>query len=235
MAIFKSILSPAYQRASSTATLLLAILLLAATVTYAQEVEEDSVVTPFRKGRWLTGLSGSISSSGTTELDTAGGNDFNNAFGLEISTGKFFKDRWLVGVIFQAERSSSQQFLVRESESLFVGPVLSYYFSKSEHGSIFFTISPGYVRFREETRIDQSGTITQELVDGQGIGSLYSVGYSYVIHDRVALDFGFNVTSFWIDADRESQPSGERGGENFNLNNISFSFGFNVLLDSFSF
>ena len=195
----------------------------------AQSSTQDEVTTPFRKGRWLTGLSGSISST-STRLDTVQGTNFANQYALELSTGRFFKDRWLAGLTFRAERNSSEEFVVRDSESLFIGPLISHYFSDSKLGSVFILFSPGFTRFRDKTAIEQNGVVTQELIKGQGFGMLLNLGYSYVVHDRIAFDLGLSVSSNWINGRRESEPTGENRKENFRVGGIAFSFGFNVLL-----
>ncbi len=115
--------------------------LLSSLTAFAQEVSEDSLTTPFREGRWLTGLSGGIS-SGSTSFDTASTNAFTNQYSFDFTTGKFFKDRWLLGGVFKMQRENSRQFVDLESESLLLAPMLSYYLSNNKQGSIFFLIAP---------------------------------------------------------------------------------------------
>ena len=50
----------------------------------------DTLDTPFRKGRWLTGLSGSISSN-STEVRGSDEKTTTNEFGLNISTGTVYQ------------------------------------------------------------------------------------------------------------------------------------------------
>ena len=178
------------------------LLVLTAFMAQGQE-EKKEVVTAFKKDLWLTSLEGTISSSNST---LGNNTNFNTAYGLNISSNKIFKDRWAGGLRLTAQRESSNSFIVRESESIFLGPNLAYYFSKSTQGSLFVEFSPGYVRFFESSE-SNSGLITaQESVDGNGFGTVFRFGYAHVINERVIFNFGMNVTNFWINAERITEP-----------------------------
>ena len=195
---------------------------------------QDTTGTPFKKGIWLTGIAGSIS-SGTALTDTTAQRIYNNSYGINLSTGRFFKDRWAAGMIFTASRQSNKQFVVRESESLFIGPLVQHYLSESETGSIFFTFSPGFSSFRERIELERNGITQERKASGSGFGILAGIGYSYVMHRRIAFDLRLNISNAWINATSEIQPAGSTTTENIQIGDISFSFGFNVLLDSFFF
>ncbi len=194
----------------------------------------DSLSTPFRKGRWLTGLSGGISSS-STKLDTASQRAFGNQYAFDFSTGKFFKDKWLLGGILRMQRDNSRQFVELESESLLVGPILSYYLTDNPQGSIFFSMAPGYARFREKTVVLIATTPTQEVLEGGGFGLFVQLGYSYVLHDHIVFDLGLGVNNTWIGANREFDASRSVNKANIHIGTVIFSFGFNVVLDQFFF
>ncbi len=214
--------------------LLFLAILITTLPAFSQDISEDSVTTPFRKGRWLTGLSGGIS-SGNTKLDTASRRAFTNQYSFNFSTGKFFKDRWLLGGILKMQRDNSRQFVDLESETLLIAPLLSYYLSKNTQGSIFFSIAPGYARFREKTIVLAGGSPSQETLKGGGFGLFVLLGYSYVLHDRIAFDLGLGLTSVWANADREIEPGKAGNKVNIYTGNLLFSFGFNVILDEFFF
>ncbi|GJM29766.1 MAG: hypothetical protein DHS20C17_24010 [Cyclobacteriaceae bacterium] len=201
---------------------------------YGQQVQSDSITTSFRKGRWLTGLSGSIS-SGSATLDTVSNRTFTNQYSFDFSTGKFFKNRWLLGGIFKMQRDNSRRFVELESEILLAAPLLSYYLSDNELGSIFFSIAPGYTRFREKTVVVLTGTPTQEELKGGGFGLLMQLGYSYVMHDRIVFDLGIGLNSIWVNANRELESGQSKDKVSIRSGNLLFSFGFNVLLDEFFF
>ncbi len=211
----------------------LLLLFLFAQVIFAQNIPVDSLDTPFRKGRWLTGLSGSISSN-TNNVSSVDEKTITNEFGLNLSTGKFIKDRWLLGGNLNADRASSAGSIDRTTESLFVGPFIAHYLSSSSRGSLFTKLSAGYVRFRDETQVNTQ-VPTELLSEGGGFGTLVGLGYSYVIHDKIAFDIGLNLNLFWIGLDQEQRPSGDVSSENLRISNIAFTFGFNVILDDFFF
>ncbi len=201
---------------------------------FGQESETDSVMTAFRKGRWLTGLEGSIS-SGSAKFDTVSNRSFSNQYSFNFTTGKFFKDRWLLGGVFELQRDNSRQFVEIESETLLVAPLLSYYLSDNKLGSLFFSVAPGYARFREKTVQVVLSNPSQEELKGGGFGVLVQLGYSYVLHDRIVFDLGLGLNGIWANARRKLDDG--QTGEKIKISNgnILFSFGFNVLLDEFFF
>ena len=194
----------------------------------------DILGTPFKKKVWLTGIAGSFS-SGSALTDTTTQRVFSNSFGIDLSTGRFVRDRWLVGLLFQTSKESSRQFIIRESEDLFIGPLIQHYLIDDEIGSIFLSFSPGYASLRESTQVERNGIIQREKARGDGFAMVMSAGYSYVMHRRIAFDIRMNISNAWITAERTSEPSGVRTNQSVQVGNISFSFGFNVLLDSFFF
>lgn len=192
----------------------------------------DSIDTPFKKGRWLTGLDGIISSS-TSEVAGIEGRTTTNQYGLNLTTGKFIKNRLLFGGTLQAQRSSSSGIVERATETLFVGPLGNYYLSNNKKGALFIQLAPGYVRYLDEAAINQVSQTTQINSEGNGFGAIIGVGYSYVINDRIAFDLAFNVNNFWITVDTVSTTG--TISDTITVSDTLFSFGFNVLLDDFFF
>ncbi|MFC2148332.1 autotransporter outer membrane beta-barrel domain-containing protein [Bacteroidota bacterium] len=193
----------------------------------------DSVITPFRKGRWLTSLSGSISSS-STELKSTKDKTISNEFGINLSTGKFFKDRWLFGVTFQGDKKEAKGDINTVGESLYIGPQFARYFSNSKDGSLYLNVSPGFVLYRSLATINEIPDFREES-EGNGFGTLVSLGYSYVIRDLISFNIGFNLQYAWIGSDTFNETGGMTGTENITISNISFTFGFGVILDDFFF
>lgn len=199
---------------------------------YAQSEETNS--TAFKKGRWLTGLSGSMNSTTTNK----GSEDYkttSNNFGINIESGKFIKDRFLIGGRFQTNKSSTNGSIEGSTETIFIGPFSNYYFSDSKTGSLYVTTSLGYVRYKDKTQLQQLDLFAQESGEGSGVGALIGFGYSYTINTSVAFDLGINVDLFWVDIEQESLPSQTISNTNITSNDVSFSFGFNVILDDFFF
>lgn len=209
---------------------------VSSTLVYSQNtVLSDSIdqsVTPFRKGRWLTSLSGNISTT-TNEVKSINRRSISNDYGINLSTGKFFKERWLFGVAFQAERNESKGEFNVVGESFYIGPQFARYFSKTKDGSLFLNVSPGFVMYRSRATINEIPDFLVEA-DGNGFGTLVSLGYSYVIRDLISFNIGFNLGHYWIGVD-SINSSGIIESDNIKISNFSFSFGFGVILDDFFF
>ena len=196
----------------------------------AQDSSADSTATPFRTGRWLSGISGMISST-VNETRSSDERTSSNEYALNIIGGQFFKDRWLVGGIFQMNRSDADGLTDLNSESLFLGPLISRYFSDAEGGSLYLTLSPGYTRYNNSISfIDELDENLEESA-GSGFGFLINLGYSYVVFDRIAFDIGVAITQRWLNVERRLEPGDLVFSDDINLRDISFSFGFRVLLD----
>ena len=207
------------------------ILSVVLSIAYAQDrIAHDSVKSPFRKGRWLTGITGSIDSD-RNETKSIEEITSSNEYAINIVGGNFFKDRWLVGGIIQADRSDAEGTTDINTETIFIGPQIAHYFSDSPRGSLFLSLSPGYTRYRNLVRFGEGVTENEEVSEGSGFAFLLNLGYSYVVFDRIAFDIGFGVGQFWVDVDRELQPEGTVASDNIKIRNFSFSFGFRVLLD----
>ncbi len=198
----------------------------------------DSLETAFRKGRFLTGLSGSISST-TTDAGNLNSKATSNNFGINIQSGKFFKNRLLIGGIFQANKISNSGAFTKTTETFYIGPFSNYYFMDNKTGSLFTSLSLGYVRYKDKTELEEIDPLinqaTQQLSEGGGLGSIIGFGYSYTINDFIAFDLGVNVNLFWVDIEQKLLPNQTITNTSISSNDVSFSFGFNVILDDFFF
>ena len=190
----------------------------------------DSIKTPFRKGRWLTGISGAINSS-TNELKSTDEKGSSNEYAFNILGGNFIADRWLIGGIIQMDRSDADGLADISTEGLFIGPFASRYFSASERGSLFLALAPGYTRYRNELSFVDDLEENVELSEGSGFGLIINLGYSYVVFDRIAFDIGVSLGQRWVNVERRIEPGDIVLSDDITLRNISFSFGFRVLLD----
>ena len=210
----------------------LACCLLTAVGFSQQKAAKDSVPTPFRKGRWLTGLSGSIS---TTTLGTEGQDEklFANQYALNFSTGIFIKDSWLLGGAFTAERSDLSGDTDPNTEVIFFGPLVNYFLSKNPRGSLFLGASPGFGLYRQDAQLEVEGGVQQVVNKGNGFGLNLVLGYSYVIRDLITLNIGFNNSYYWLRVKSEGNPMQASTSERIDLSKMSFTFGFSVILDDF--
>lgn len=212
--------------------LFLSLIFLFGFLSYSQDV--DSTKTAFKKGRWLTGLNGTISST-TTKIDDADVKTTVNNYGINIESGKFVKDRFLIGGILQINRSSSDGNFRTSTEYFFIGPKTNYYFMDDSSGSLFASFAIGYVRYQDETEIFMQESLAQEFSEGDGIGSILGLGYSYTINRSIAFDLSINANLFRVRIERESLPSENITTTVFNSSELLFSFGFNIILDDFFF
>jgi len=199
------------------------------TSAWAQEIEKDSISTAFRKGRWLTGLSGFIS-SGSTQNTSSDNITVSNRYRIEISSGKFIKDRLNLGFNVNMERANIEDDEVLTTENALIGPKVTYFFSKSKIGSMFFSFSPGLMIYREKTVTVQDNSTFENISKGSGFGTLSTVGYSYVLYDLVTLDLGLNWSAFRINTEQSSSLEDSATDVNIVINDLSFSFGFKILL-----
>lgn len=215
--------------------LLLIICVAPAGFVYGQDSSsQDSITTPFRKGRWLSGLSGSLSSN-TLKLSSNDELFSSNSYGLEIFTGIFFKDRWFSGVNILVLNTSGAGLVERESESLIIGPSVGYYFLKESYGSLYARVLPGYIRIREESFLEVDDQNFRQLAEGPGFVTRIRLGYSYVISRQIVLDVGVGTNFAWLDVSYQSDTLEVERREFVFSNATFFSFGFNVLLDEFFF
>lgn len=206
-------------------------LLVGCQILVAQSVSQtDSLPTPFRKGRWYLGLSGIISSSankvrGTDERSNT------NRYGMSMDGGKFFKDRWLIGGIIEitgTEFTGSADFT---TETLFIGPLISRYFSPSSQGSLYLSLSPGYSRYRDFVSVEQPTASLEQSSSGNGFGIITSLGYSYVVHDRISFDIGFVLSQSWFRVELDTGTPDIEESDDIAISNVAFTFGFNILLE----
>ncbi|MCX7548761.1 hypothetical protein OS188_12435 [Xanthomarina sp. F1114] len=204
---------------------------------FSQDKVTDSTkqadeVTPFRKGRWLTGLTGSIG-SGSFENTKTDNKSISNWYRIEIGTGKFLIDRLNIGLSANMERSNLEnEDSENTSETFFIGPKGTYFLSPSNVGSVFFSLSPGYALYRETIGNLVADTYIENVNGGGGFGFLSTFGFSYVIQDRVSFDLGLNYNIYWLDLKQETNIDNNTKQVTYELSNLSFSFGFKILLDT---
>ncbi len=213
------------------------VLTTVSTFSQNEKVEKDSIETetikPFRKGRWLTGLSGSIG-SGSRENKATNLKSISNNYRIEISSGKFVRDQLNLGISTFLERNNIEEENIEEvtSEIFFVGPKATYFLSESSVGSVFFSLSPGYTLYRDKIGNLENDIYVEQESEGGGFGFLSTFGFAYVIEDRIIFDLGLNYNVYWLDIQQKNTLTPETENVTFELSNLSFSFGFKILIDS---
>lgn len=193
---------------------------------------ENNESTPFRKGRWLTGLTGSIG-SGSFENTKTDNKSISNWYRIEVGTGKFIIDRLNLGLSANMERNNFENDTEENtSETFFIGPKGTYFLSANNIGSVFFSLSPGYALYRETIGGLIEDIYIENTNKGGGFGFLSTFGFAYVIHDRVSFDLGLNYNVYWLDLKQETSNIENTNHVTYELSNLSFSFGFKILLDT---
>ncbi len=217
------------------ASLLVTLLAAPSLQLHAQDTQtNDSITTPFQKGKWLSGLGGSFSSS-NLRLESEDALLTNNTYGLEVFTGVFFKDRWFAGFSIAAVQTGGKGLIERESETLIIGPSISRYFLKEPYGSLYVSVLPGYIRIREEGRLGNAEGSLRQVAEGPGFVTRVRLGYAYVISNRIVLDIGIGTNLAWLNFTYQNEFQQVTRNESIFSESTFFSFGFNVLLDEFFF
>lgn len=196
--------------------------------------KQDSLTTPFRKGRWLSGLNGSFSST-NLRLEAENEQISTIQYGLEIFTGTFIYDRWFLGLSLLANRTSGSGFIERDLETFTIGPTVSRYFLKDHYGSLYLSGTPGIIIVRDEAAFEIDGATSNRSLEGPGVSIRLRLGYSYVISDKIILDVGLDNSFIWYDVELVTDPPQNVSKDTIFTNSTAFSFGFIVLLDEFFF
>jgi hypothetical protein len=199
-----------------------------------EEVDTVTAQTPFRKGKWITGLAGRISTA-TTEISSGQDRNFTNHYGINFSPGTFIADRWVVGLAIDFARISSDNVVVDESEIFQVGPFVRFYTSRDPHGSLYFQVLGGYAKFREKIVIAGSNLNINSLINGDGPGFAVGMGYAFLVSETVAFDLGLSYDFIYIDARVTDLTNNVEEKETINRGGTVFSFGFTILIDEFFF
>lgn len=152
----------------------------------------DSAYTPYRQSRWLTGISGGIMSSSSEQVN--GENVFTNRYNFDISISYFLAKRWMAGLEFNIFRSTINELVERESETMTLGPVGRFYVSPKGEGSVFFEAGVRHGQYWEKTTLtlQPGGEKHYELLSGNEIGAILGIGYSHTLLDKIAFEMGMN-------------------------------------------
>ena len=215
-------------------TVLLSVLISLCSLSPLLAQSTDSLQTPFRKGRWFTGLSGSISSS-TVSLDTGTDNTITNRYGFSFDTKYFVRKKLALGVTLSTSRENAEEFVTQESELFLVGPSARYYVVDNIRGALFFEGFLGYSKFFERTTIKDPNFSFDQREKGGGIGAFTALGFSYVVSDKIIFDLALRYNLNLLRTERINEVSTTSTTENIRLADLSFGFGFNIILDEFFF
>lgn len=154
--------------------------------------EGDSAYTPYRQSRWLAGLSGGILSSSSEQVN--GENVFTNRYNFDINISYFLAKRWMAGLEFTIFRSTINELVERESETLTLGPIGRFYISPKGEGSVFFEAGVRHGQYWEKTTLNLlSGSKKHyQMLSGHEIGAILGIGYSHTLLDKIAFEMGMD-------------------------------------------
>lgn len=191
----------------------------------------DSLSKPYRQGRWLAGLSGTINSSNTNQgfrlPDTS---SFANDHLIELRGGYFIKDRLPVGFFVSTRRQNSVEELERASELLFIGGWVRYYLLP-DAASLYPEISFFFANFYNQLAISAGGQrLFDSVVKGNGFGGSLGLGFSYTFSDLLVFDIALKYNIYAISGRLEDQVLETREKRDFTTGEVMFAFGFNVLI-----
>jgi len=201
---------------------------------YSQESDSSTYKGPFIKGRYITGLSGSIRSAAVSDNVTSKNRKFIEGYQLGTNSGHFFFDRVVFGVSFKVSRDVQESLNRVESETLQIGPWVRYYTSKDSRGSVYPELSLQYVNFSDNSRT--LDTIVEERrLRSSGLGVEVGVGFTYTVGEHIGFDIGLNYFGGFLKGKTTGTDIIGVQEENFFLGQLNFRFGFVALVDEFFF
>lgn len=196
----------------------------------AQSDSVSSSYTSFRKGRNFVGLSGSIGSfSNSDDQGIFIDNNFINKYSFNIRLGKTVADKNLVGLVFNATRDHSTDFVNVEKELLALGPLYRLYLGKTTNIGLYLQTSVVYTYYVQQSEGFQGLMLIDQELSGHGIGGTLGIGFAYVIADIVAFEVGFDYLLTSFNGEFINKITGIRKDLTFQRNGYQFSFGFNLM------
>jgi hypothetical protein len=198
--------------------------------------QKDTVELPYRKGPWLTGLSGNLSSLNIESFGQQKG-DFklSNEYDFSVNSGKFIADKLALGLTFSASRDDSKSITHNVSETFSIGPFLRYYLSKNPSGSMYFSVGFLYGQLVESIRYSSPSFELDSEIFGRGPGGLVGIGYTHFLTPNIGLDVIVRYDFIRIKADFLDKTTNTRSSENLDVVRSFFGFGFIIIIPQFVF
>ncbi|PWJ40137.1 hypothetical protein [Sediminitomix flava] len=212
--------------------ILITLLLLVPFEVFSQS-ELDSTYTPFRKGMWISGLSGTMTSNTFIEKNS-NLNANANTFDLKSNSAIFIKERWALGwnIIISGSGNSANGGL--GSSEISIGPYSRYYFSKTLPGALYVELTALYTNLTDRDDAFNSGQVAlgQEItLDGGGFRA--GLGYTHILRRGIAFDFGMEFNALWAGGDVTDLNTDTTTPVNVYIGGIEFDFGFIIFINEF--
>jgi len=200
-------------------------------LAFGQPEDSTLIETPIRKGRWIAVLHGVINSGTVIRPDSSISNQkFSNNYSFAVSGYKVIVDRLGIGLLFAIQRTGTEEFFIRESESFNVGPSVRYYLATQKQGGPFVQSSIIYSRFYDRVALLDIQSPVDMVLKGNGPGLMFGLGYSYVFKDILNLEIGFEFTHAWLSGESIDQINSISDKTDFRRFSFSFSFGLGILI-----
>lgn len=193
--------------------------------------QDSTLLKPFRKGRILLGMSGSINSSNFLEGEPQDSiiNETSNGFTVNFNASRVLNRQIAVGVQGFLRRTSQQNIINQNLESLAIGPYADFFLSDNPNGSVYPRVSVLYGRFYEE--VFSNYALLHREFTGSAIGVQLGFGFSYVYKDVAALDLRLNYSAFRLNGRTYDVIHETYENTGFTKANVDFNFGIYFLLN----
>jgi outer membrane protein W len=196
--------------------------------------QNDTLGTPFKKGKFFTELSGTISSGGIRQSSSSFATSvFENRYSIGTTSGFFIKDRWGLGITLNLARQGNNEAIKYSSESLNLGATTRYYFSKESSGSLFLEFAVFYANLNLENKSNDTSLVYHVVTTGNGIGSNLGVGFTYALNQTVGFNMGIRYATTYFWGKEKDLVKNEVESSQIIQENLLFHFGFIIFINEF--
>jgi hypothetical protein len=209
------------------------VLLLSSISLFSQERDSTILI----KGRYITGLSGSISSQ-SVNGNILGGQVTRkvNEYIIGTKSGYFIQDGWTLGLDFTLSKSEFKNpELHVSSEKLSLGLWSRYYFMRYYNGALYAELTPFYTVINELNDIQTANFVFAQELHGRGYGIKPAFGFAYLINKNVGFGMSVSYQIGRIYADRTDLILETISKEDYEFSQLNFNFSFQIYLDQFFF
>ena len=206
------------------------LILFLAKGLFAQLDNDSIVISSFRQGRNLIGVSGTISSANTGNTQNFTSTDqFNNLYRFDVRLGNFVANKNLLGLLFITSNTHLAGYLESNAEVLSVGPWYRLYLGKHPNIALYLQSSIHYSSYFGNTSGVQGIFTINEEMEAKGITGSIGLGVCYVIADRISFEVGFdyNKARFW--GTLSDNVMATKNDIIFDRSEYLFSFGITIL------
>lgn len=209
------------------------VLLLCTIPLLAQDRDSTILI----KGRYITGLNGSISSQ-SVNGNLLGGqvNRKVNEYIIGTKSGYFIRDGWTLGLDFTLSKSEFKNPELHVSaEGLSLGLWSRYYFTRFYNGALYAELTPFYTVINELNDIQTTNFVFSEELHGRGYGIKPAFGFVYLINKNVGFGMSVSYQIGRIYAERTDLILETISKEDYEFSQLNFNFNFQIYLDQFFF